>query len=1156
MGRWPLAEFKAMNERTIFLDALDIDDPGERASYIITACGDDPDLRDRVERLLKAHEQAVGFMAQPAPDLVSTIERPPAAEGTGTVVGPYKLLEQIGEGGFGVVFMAEQQRPVHRRVALKVLKPGMDTKQVIARFEAERQALAVMDHANIAKVFDAGETATGRPFFVMELVKGVPITEYCDEHRLTPRERLELFVPICHAIQHAHQKGIIHRDLKPSNVLVSASDGKPAVKVIDFGVAKAAGLPLTDKTLFTGFAQIVGTPLYMSPEQAAQSADIDTRSDIYSLGVLLYELLTGTTPFSKERFKEAAYDEIRRIIREEEPPKPSTRLSDSKDSLPSISAQRHTEPAKLTKLVRGELDWIVMKALEKDRTRRYETANGFAMDVQRYLADEPVQAARPSPWHRFRKFARRNRAPVGTAILVALALVAGTAVALWQAADAKKNAALARQSENDAVAAKADLEKANEKLKQSRDEAFQEKRRADERAAEAERNEGQARNRLYVSDMRLAQQAWDDAQIGRLLELLDGQRPERTGGTDLRGFEWYYGWRLCHSDLLTLKGHTGVVRSLAYSPDGNRIVSGSVEIKVWDAVTGLETLTFEGLHNVVSSLAWSPDGKRIVSGSYDKTVKVWEVATGRETMTLHGHTFFVTSVAWSPDGKQIVSGSSDKTLKVWDAATGQETLSLKGHTGGVTSVAWRPDGKWIVSGSDDRTVKVWDAATGREILTLKGHSQPVASTACSPNGKWIVSGSGNFPHLANPGELKVWDATSGQQTLTLKGHTNAITSVAWSPDGKRIVSGSYDNTVRVWDAANGQETLTLKGHLGRWVTSVAFSPDSKRVVSGSWDKTLKVWDAARGQEALTIKGQSLSVTSVAFSPDSKRVVSGSWDKTLKVWDAARGQETLTIEGRSHGVAFDPGGNRIASGSDGKTVKVWDAASGRTILTLKGHSQPVISVAYSPDGKRIVSGSGEMDARGQKLLPGEVKVWNAATGEETMNLKGHTSDVRTVAYSPDGKRIVSGGAASSDSSVKVWDADTGQECLSLKGHWVSSVAWSPDGKRLAGGGYDETVNVWDAATGRETLTLKGHTGVVTSVAYSADGKRIVSGSDDKTLKVWDAGTGQETLTLRGHTAGVTSVAWSPDGKWIVSGGEDGSLKVWGATLAKPEAGAPE
>src|SRR5262245_57330364 len=485
-----------MNERDIFIAAVQIAGPAERAAYLDEACTGHPELRHRACALLDAFEHAGSFLEQPADPRAtsdplptqSAIPRNPV-ELPGALVGPYKLLEQIGEGGFGVVYMAEQTAPIRRKVALKLIKPGMDTRQVIARFEAERQALAIMDHPNIAKVLDGGYTGVrsqesgvrnqgapsltpdpclltpgvGRPYFVMELVKGVPITEFCDQNHLTPRQRLELFIPICQAVQHAHQKGIIHRDLKPSNILVMMHDTTPVPKIIDFGIAKALGQELTDKTLFTGFAQMVGTPLYMSPEQAGQSGlDVDTRSDIYSLGVVVYELLTGTTPFDRARFKKAAYDEIRRIIREEEPPRPSTRLSElgrsrlpdgtsgtpgapgparragPMSSLASISALRQTEPAKLTKLLRGELDWIVMKCLEKDRNRRYETANGLVQDVQRYLADEPVTACPPSLGYRLKKFVRRNKARVLATGLVFLAMVGGVIGATYGLLEAGK----------------------------------------------------------------------------------------------------------------------------------------------------------------------------------------------------------------------------------------------------------------------------------------------------------------------------------------------------------------------------------------------------------------------------------------------------------------------------------------------------------------------------------------------------------------------------------------------------------------------------------------------------------------------------------------------------------------------------------------------
>jgi serine/threonine protein kinase/tetratricopeptide (TPR) repeat protein len=456
----------------IFFAALEKSASGERSAYLDAACADDAELRQRVDRLLDARSKVVNFLESPAPGISTgaTVEHS-ITEQPGEQIGPYKLLEQIGEGGFGVVFLAEQERPVRRKVALKIIKPGMDTRQVIARFEAERQALAMMDHPNIAKVFDAGTTGEkgdgnllperpegsfaqkvpvpflGRPYFVMELVQGIPITEYCDECSLTTRERLELFVSVCKAVQHAHQKGVIHRDIKPTNVLVAIQDGQATPKIIDFGVAKAINERLTERTLMTGFAQMVGTPVYMSPEQAELSPlGVDTRSDIYSLGVLLYELLTGTTPFEKDRVHAASYDELRRILREEEPPRPSARLSTlAADLATTVAARRRTDTGRLVQTVRGELDWIVMKCLEKDRNRRYETANSLARDVERYLVDEPVAACPPSPSYRFRKFARRNQVALLTIGIVSTALVTGTIVSTWQAIRATRAEQLAEQ---------------------------------------------------------------------------------------------------------------------------------------------------------------------------------------------------------------------------------------------------------------------------------------------------------------------------------------------------------------------------------------------------------------------------------------------------------------------------------------------------------------------------------------------------------------------------------------------------------------------------------------------------------------------------------------------------------------------------------------
>src|SRR5262245_1454127 len=428
-----MAGDSSMTERELFEAAVELP-PAERLAFLDTHCAGNAALRQRLKALLATHDQAGSFLEEPvvtrvqAPDFVPRDpELPPATAGQ-MLAGPYKLLEPIGEGGMGTVWMAQQTEPVKRLVAVKLIKPGLDTRAVVARFEAERQALALMDHPNIAKVLDAGTTGAGRPYFVMDLVKGVPITAYCDQHRLTPRQRLELFVPVCLAVQHAHQKGVIHRDLKPSNVLVAPYDGRPVPKVIDFGVAKATGPRLTEQTLTTEVGTVVGTLEYMSPEQAELNPlDIDTRSDIYALGVLLYELLTGTTPLEREPARKPTLLEELQRIRETEPPRPSARLSAS-DELPRIAASRGLEPRELSGLVKGELDWIVMKCLEKDRDRRYETANGLARDLERYLADEPVEACPPSTAYRLRKFGRKHRRLLGTLAGFLLVLGVGGAV--------------------------------------------------------------------------------------------------------------------------------------------------------------------------------------------------------------------------------------------------------------------------------------------------------------------------------------------------------------------------------------------------------------------------------------------------------------------------------------------------------------------------------------------------------------------------------------------------------------------------------------------------------------------------------------------------------------------------------------------------------
>ncbi len=1120
---------KLSEAEAIFNQALEQAAGEPRAKFLQSACGQDDTLRSKVERLLRAHEEAGGFLP------TRNTDASPLAEGPGTQIGKFKILEQIGEGGFGVVYMAEQKEPVRRRVALKIIKLGMDTKQVVARFEAERQALALMDHPNIAKVLDGGCTEPpvvdsttphspsvthyGRPYFVMELVKGRPITKFCDEERLSTPQRLELFIAVCRAIQHAHQKGLVHRDVKPSNILVSFVDGKPVPKIIDFGIAKAMQHDLTDKTVFTRFHQFMGTPAYMSPEQAGtDSADIDTRSDIFSLGVVLYELLTGQTPMESRELASADYDEIRRQIREVEPMRPSNRISTlSASERTTVAQSRSVDPGKLSRLVSGDLDWIVLKAMDKDRNRRYETANEFAKDLQRYLENEPVTARKPSVAYVFQKFARRHRAVLATAACFALLLTVSAGVA---AAQAIKNKSLFTAAE------------------EARLKAMNAKQRESELRRIAETERDRSERLLYTANMNLAGRAWDAANVGRAEELLQMHRPQ-PNQRDLRNFEWFYLDDLCHTELLTLKGHTDRVWRAVFSPDGTRLASVSDDktVKVWDAATGQEILTLPGHGDWIWDVAFSPDGNQLASPSLDSTVKVWDATSGREILTLKGNVGPVRGVAFSPDGKRLAS-AGERQLKLWDLTTGQEGVVLKGNDGARGSLSFSPDGRRLASTTWESTVKIWDTTSGEETLTLKGSINRITF---SPDGTRLAA--------ADDDGVRVCDSANGNEIFTFKGHTDTVVAVAYSPDGRLVASAGEDQIARVWDAATGQEIRAWKMHSAP-IVSIAFSPDGKRLASTGEDMSIKVWDAAARQGPFTLQGHTNAVTGVAFSPDGKRLVTGSRDRTVRVWDATSGQELLALKGHTNSVqrvAFSPDGKRVASADGGRgkesEVKVWDAATGQELLSLKGHTDAIVALDFSPDGKQLVSGSFDETLR----------VWDATNGREMLTLKGHGSWVNGVAFSPDGTRLAS---VSDDKTVKVWDAVSGKELLTLLGHTgpVRGVAFSPDGQQLASASWDRTIRLWNPTNGLLRVTMKD-TGKISSVAFSPDGTRLASAGIDKTVKLWDTTSGQETFTLKGHGDNVFWVAFSPNGKRLATASYDQTVKVWDAR-PRPDATVPE
>ena len=1046
--------------KKVFSRLRKIASPEARADYLKQACDDDSVLRDRLDALLRAHDEERSFLESPPPGLAATIDSP-LVEQPGQTIGRYKLLELIGEGGFGAVWMAEQREPVQRKVALKILKAGMDTRQVVARFEAERQALALMDHPNIARVFDGGATASGRPYFVMELVRGVPITRYCDEHQLTPRERLELFLPVCQAIQHAHQKGIIHRDVKPSNVLIAPYDGRPVPKVIDFGVAKATGQRLTEHTQFTGFGTVVGTLEYMSPEQAElNNQDIDTRSDIYSLGVLLYELLTGTTPLSRDRLKQEAFAEMLRIIREEEPPKPSTRLSQSKETLPSISAQRQMEPAKLKKLVRGELDWIVVKALEKDRNRRYETANALALDVQRYLSDEPVQACPPSAGYRLRKFVRRNKAALAVAASLSL-LVAVTAIGASVAAIMLHVEQTATRHQLD-LTRKAEKEGTNRlfhslvaqargnRLSRRLGQRFESLRVLEEATQLARRlnlpeeDFRELRNEviacLSLPDMRVAKECPSPPYLSSKVTV--DEKLDRCAWADLQG---NISVHQVAGDKEICRFQTGMSGAwMEFSVDGRFLAAHDGDrVKLWKLVGPEAELIRE--EPVSINCAFSPDSRLFAVGHADGSIGLFDLPSGKLLRRLAAGVSPQLALAFNPKGGQLAVGSPT-SVQVRDLETGKTCVEFHHAPEDWVQVAWHPDGKTVAVFGGNWVVYLGDVATGKQTVKLEGFKSDGIGITFNHAGDLLAS-------TGWEGMLRLWDPHTGQELFRTPG--SWLYERHFSPDDHLFAADRKDDKLRLWEVLTSRayRTLVRDPVLGKGVYQrCAFSPNGRLLVAEMEDG-LGFWDRCTGAPLTFVRLDSPSC--IIFEASGALLTAGSG--SLFRWPiqpdpASSGlvrigpPQQLPLPAVWSALACTPDG-RVVANAQFWGALVWRRDRPDQLIRLTPHHDARY-VSVSPDGRWVATGSHEN---------GGAKLWDAATGRLVMDLMPPTPFAVRVGFSPDGKWLAIRGEV-----CRLWAVDSWEEGPSL-GEARMGFAFSPDGRLLAHGD----------GTGRRAPGRSGH-----------------------------------------------------------------------------------
>lgn len=1156
-------------EREIFLEAIEIDDPTVRSAFLKEACAADSRLLDSVETLIQNHQHDE-FMQTPVLPKAAA-DRPGTAghrievagEKIGDRLGPYKLLQKIGEGGVGIVYLAEQEEPIRRRVAIKVLRPGVESKSVIARFESESQALALMDHPNIARVIDAGTTAVGKPYFVMDLVRGARITDYCDENQLTTRERLELFLKVCQAVQHAHQKGIIHRDIKPSNILVTLHDGQPVPKVIDFGIAKATEQKLTDKTVLTEFHSFIGTPAYISPEQAEMSGlDIDTRADIYSLGVLLYELLTGRTPFDAKELIASGLDGMRRTIREVEPMRPSTTVKTMLAAERTKTAGRQRlEPSTLAGLLQGDLDWIILKALEKDRTRRYETANALAMDLQRYLDNQPVIARPPSTAYRVAKFVRRNKMASTAVVAFAVALAIGLGFTTWQWIEKSEAYRRVAQSEQSEIRLKVEAVEAREA--------------AEVKAAEARRN-------AYAADMNLAQQALAVNNLGRARELLARYLPDKDAAhreePDLRGWEWRYLWEHCRSDaLFNLNQASNSVSSLSVSSDGHWVAAGgymNAGISVWDLRSRREVVRFPP-REVREPFQFSPTAPLLaMAGSADgsqpsaiterprHSVRLWDGETRRFTAEL-ALDANCKALQFSADGSRLVAVADDLSMTIWEVASGRvlERRQLRGVVSPSDLATFRhgvvsKDLRFYAHAVERRKVQVIELASGEELWSAEAADENIQALALSPDGSLLAT-SGGFVESV----VRLWDVAGGTELAQLQAHRTYVRNLVFWPDGRRLASASGDQTIHVWDVSRvgelagtiaardarprfwrsltiTQPAATLRGHQDE-VWSLALAPDTHTLVSGGKDGWISVWETAAGAVRRELLTLPVAVKNWSFTPDSQSILVFDEDHRLARWHGARFQERTPIfefNTNVTSILISPDGELVAANRSDRVVEVLNLTQCTLQQQIGSPDDPHVPVAFLASGNELVTG---------QLRTGAYHKWDLATGGRQDSWQpGVTAGMKTAYISPGGQWSLHPGR---EGVGLLWNTFSKQgTSLDVDLRQISQAVFSPDERLLAVVSWLGFAQVWEAESARHVATLRGFLQGQHSAAFSPNGDRLAIGSNAReAVKVWDVNGFQELLTLEGSGSMFMSVAFSPDGNVLAAGNSKGRLHLWQA-----------